>query len=93
MYMNEINGSNFSVGYVQYRKMNKNAQEKAMEIIDFITHKCEPLDKNKFCYRVQTAHGMHLITTPFNTQKFGQQFPDIDVHKNNPTLLYFNCLE
>ena len=32
MYMNEINGSNFSVGYVQYRKMNKNAQEKAMEI-------------------------------------------------------------
>ena len=69
------------------------SQEKAMEIIDFITHKCEPLDQNKFCYRVQTAHGIHLITTPFNTQKFGQQFPDIDVHKNNPTLLYFNCLE
>ena len=69
------------------------SQEKAMEIIDFITHECEPLDQNKFCYRVQTAHGMHLITTPFNTQKFGQQFPDIDVHKNNPTLLYFNCLE
>lgn len=25
--------------------------------------------------------------------KFFQHFPDIDVHKNNPTLLYFNCLE
>ena len=25
--------------------------------------------------------------------KFSQHFPDIDVHKNNPTLLYFNCLE
>ena len=25
--------------------------------------------------------------------KISQYFSDIDVHKNNPTLLYFNCLE
>ena len=25
--------------------------------------------------------------------KFSQHFSNIDVHKNNPTLLYFNCLE
>ena len=53
------------------------SQEKVNEVIDYIN----------------TVHGVHLITTPFNTAKFCQQFPDIDVHKNNPTLLYFNCLE
>ena len=69
------------------------SQEKVKEIVDYITNECEPLSHNKLCYRVDTAHGMHLITTPFNTARFYQKFPDIDVHKNNPTLLYFNCLE
>ena len=69
------------------------SQEKIKEIVDYITNECEPLSHNKLCYRVDTAHGMHLITTPFNTAKFCQKFPYIDVHKNNPTLLYFNCLE
>ena len=69
------------------------SQEKINEVIDYMTSECEPLNQNKFCYRVPTAHGIHLITTPFNTAKFSQHFPDIDVHKNNPTLLYFNCLE
>lgn len=69
------------------------SQEKIKEIVDYITNECEPLSHNKLCYRVDTAHGMHLITTPFNTARFYQKFPDIDVHKNNPTLLYFNCLE
>ena len=69
------------------------SQEKIKEIVDYITNECEPLSHNKLCYRVDTVHGMHLITTPFNTAKFYQKFPDIDVHKNNPTLLYFNCLE
>lgn len=69
------------------------SQEKIKEVIDYITYNCEPLNQNKFCYSVPTAHGIHLITTPFNTLKFLQHFSGIDVHKNNPTLLYFNCLE
>lgn len=69
------------------------SQEKIKEVIDYMTYECEPLNQNKCCYRVPTAHGIHLITTPFNTAKFSQHFPDIDIHKNNPTLLYFNCLE
>ena len=69
------------------------SHEKAIEINNYITQECETLNQNKYCYRVYTAHGMHLITTPFNTAKFSKQFPNIDIHKNNPTLLYFNCLE
>jgi len=37
---------------------------------------------------VPTLNGCHLITKPFNLQKFRAKFPDIDVHKNNPTVLY-----
>jgi hypothetical protein len=37
---------------------------------------------------VQTKNGLHLITKPFNLQDFRASYPDIDVHKNNPTVLY-----
>lgn len=39
---------------------------------------------------IPTKSGWHIITTPFNLQQFKQIYPDVDVHKNNPTLLY--CL-
>lgn len=39
---------------------------------------------------IPTKNGYHLITTPFNLQQFRKNYPNIDVHKNNPTLLY--CL-
>ena len=38
--------------------------------------------------RIPTKNGYHLITKPFNTKIFGDKFPDIQVHKNNPTLLF-----
>lgn len=33
-----------------------------------------------------TKNGFHLITSPFNLSKLG--FSEIDIHKNNPTILY-----
>lgn len=47
------------------------------------------LDRRIIC-EIPTKSGYHLITTPFNLQQFKEKYPDIDVHKNNPTLLY--CL-
>lgn len=35
-----------------------------------------------------TKGGIHIITRPFNLNKFREQHPDIDVHKDNPTILY-----
>lgn len=37
---------------------------------------------------IPTSNGCHLITTPFNLQKFKEKFSEVDVHKNNPTVLY-----
>ena len=65
---------------------------KLNEIAQFIEEECEPFDTLKLQYIVPTAHGEHLICKPFNIAKFGQKYPEINVHKNNPTLLYFEAL-
>lgn len=46
--------------------------------------------ESKIILRVPTLHGVHVITTPFNCQKFSEEYPNIAVQKDNPTLLYFN---
>ena len=45
---------------------------------------------NKIVLVNPTLNGFHIISTPFNTQKFKEIYEDIDIHKNNPTLLYYN---
>ena len=37
---------------------------------------------------IPTKGGVHIITRPFNLNKFTKQYTDIDVHKDNPTILY-----
>ena len=39
-------------------------------------------------YTVTTKNGIHVITRPFNLKLFRDSYPDIDVHKDNPTILY-----
>lgn len=36
----------------------------------------------------KSKNGHHLITKPFNLQEFSQKYPEIEVHKDNPTNLY-----
>lgn len=67
----------------------------------FIINQCEPrfiepdnsypiysLNKDKVIAKVPTKSGYHLITKPFNLQQFKEKYPNIGVHKNNPTVLY-----
>lgn len=35
-----------------------------------------------------TKNGVHIITHPFNLQKFKEKFPLVDVHRDTPTILY-----
>jgi len=36
----------------------------------------------------KSKNGHHLITKPFNLQEFSQKYPNIEIHKDNPTNLY-----
>ena len=47
----------------------------------------EPLG-HKLIAILPSRTGEHYITTPFNVQKFKEIYPDLEVHKDNPTNLY-----
>lgn len=43
---------------------------------------------------IPTKNGYHLITSKFDVMTFRKMFPDTDIQKKNPTLLYYpNSLE
>lgn len=59
----------------------------ANEMVLFAERKCEP-EGAKYITTIPSRNGYHLIMSPFNVQKFNKQYPDVEVHKNNPTNLY-----
>lgn len=61
-------------------------EELEREILDFIDI-AEPKG-NKFITKISTRIGTHLITTPFRIDSFKKQFSSIDIHKDNPTILF-----
>ena len=67
-------------------------------ISEFIEYECEPLHyteyylnkiyESKIYDYIPTKNGYHIITKPFNLKQFKDKYPNIDIHKNNPTILY-----
>lgn len=57
--------------------------EKVAYVIDCI----EPREAKAVTY-IPTKNGYHLITKPFNTRVFDETYPELDVHKDNPTIVY-----
>ena len=43
---------------------------------------------NKAITTIPTKNGYHLITERFDVKTFSEEYPDIDIQKKNPTLLY-----
>jgi hypothetical protein len=37
---------------------------------------------------IKSKSGVHIITRPFNVNEFKKLYPYIDIHKDNPTILY-----
>ena len=48
----------------------------------------QPTNKEKIIANIPSKSGYHLITYGFDTRKFVELFPEIEIHKNNPTNLY-----
>ena len=49
---------------------------------------CRPLG-SKIITTIPTKSGVHLITERFDVMEFKKHYPDIDIQKKNPTLLYY----
>jgi hypothetical protein len=54
----------------------------------YIDHKCKPYGP-KIEAIIPTKSGHHLITKKFDVMKFKEKYPDLDIQKKNPTLLYY----
>jgi hypothetical protein len=46
-------------------------------------------DGYKCICEIPTKNGVHLITERFDVKSFSEQYPEIDIQKKNPTLLYY----
>ena len=62
-------------------------EEEYKQIIDF--SELEDFLSENIVDVIETAQGCHLITKKFNSETFKERFEDIDIHKDNPTLLYY----
>jgi hypothetical protein len=56
---------------------------------EYINELQEEAGKEKSMAFVKTKSGFHIITQHFNVMKFKERYPDIDIQKKNPTLLYY----
>lgn len=66
------------------------------DLVEELVRSCKH-NESFVMYRVPTVHGFHLICNGFDTKQFNSLLKDkhldtIDIHKNNPTLLYYNDL-
>ena len=65
-----------------------NHSEEQIKIRQLITDLQIEAGKEPMMQFIPTRSGVHIITRPFNLQKFKSEFPDIDIHKDNPTILF-----
>lgn len=57
-------------------------------LMSYIDNTCKPYG-SKIESIIPTKSGFHLITKKFDVMKFKEQYPNIDIQKKNPTLLYY----
>jgi hypothetical protein len=57
-------------------------------MIAYINFQCKPYG-SKVESVIPTKNGHHLITSKFDVMQFKKEYPNIDIQKRNPTLLYF----
>jgi hypothetical protein len=65
-----------------------NSIYKANDYINCI-EKLEPInEESKILAIIPTKNGFHLISKPFRLDQFRIMYPKVDIHKDNPTILY-----
>jgi hypothetical protein len=65
---------------------------KDLQFIDKVSKFIESIRPQDYFPKIEsvipTKNGYHLITSRFDVMEFKKQFPDLDIQKKNPTLLF-----
>jgi hypothetical protein len=63
--------------------------EVVVKIVSNTIKNCEPNRReDKIIDIFPTPSGVHLVTTAFNVEEFKKYHPEVDIKKDNPTILY-----
>ena len=62
-------------------------KEASPMMMAYIDHRCKPYG-SKIEAVIPTKNGHHLITKKFDVMEFKKQYPEVDIQKKNPTLLF-----
>ena len=88
------NGNNLWVADVDNVDVKKEEDYCKVKILSDFINNMESGHKVNVIYNMPTKSGLHLITYPFNLQKFNQEWNSailpVDIKKNHLTLLYEN---
>lgn len=60
------------------------------DVMDFLKKLQEKDGKVPLTNIIPTKNGVHIVTRPFRFNKFKENYPDVDVHKEPTTLLYIS---
>lgn len=75
---------------IDYKDLEGDLDQAINEVIHLVQTLIADTDRDDTMWTVNSKNGIHLICRPFNLQKFKNIYPKIDVHKDNPTILYAN---
>lgn len=64
--------------------------EPFLEKMCVLINTLRPEGDDKIVAQIPTKNGVHLLTKPFDVQEFKRWYKTIDIHKNNPTLVWCN---
>ena len=73
-------------GLDKIRIIDRDENTNVFDVITLLTE-LKPLGK-KIIAELDTKNWKHIITNPFDLKTFKEKFPNLDVHKNNPTCLF-----
>lgn len=62
-------------------------EEFVSELSEFLNG-IAPVGEDKIIAKIPTKNGYHLITKPFNVKDFMEKYYELDLHRNNPSILY-----
>ena len=66
----------------------ENRAEVGVLLVPFIEGLQEEAGNDPISKILPTRNGIHIITHPFNVEKFKEKYPFVEVHKDNPTILF-----
>lgn len=77
------------IDWIEFDKIDNISREFLLsELLSFLETLQLEAEREPMLEILPTKNGVHIITRPFSLLTFRGKFPKIDVHKDNPTILY-----